>query len=214
MRALGSFPSGLVTFVFTDIEGSTQLLRRIGDRYPPLLERHREILREAWTAWGGCEVKTDGDSFFVAFSDPIAAIEACAQGQRAITAESWPADAVFRVRIGVHSGLASPRDDDYVALAVHQAARVVDAGHGGQVVVSSDTAERVDRRSQDRAGAARPLSGPRFRRAGRVVPGDRSWSSDRVPAAAGVAGRSPQSRRRDHRDRRSRRGPGRAESSS
>ena len=89
----GAFPSGLVTFVFTDIEASTQLLRRIGDRYPPLLERHQEILRAAWTAWGGCEVKTDGDSFFVAFSAAMAAIEACAQAQRDLTSEPWPADA-------------------------------------------------------------------------------------------------------------------------
>ncbi len=142
-RTAGALPSGLVTFVFTDIEASTQLLRRIGDRYPPLLERHQEILRAAWTAWGGCEVKTDGDSFFVAFSVAMAAIEACAQAQRDLTAEPWPADAVIRVRIGVHSGIASPHGDDYIALAVHQAARVVDAGHGGQIVVSAETAEQV-----------------------------------------------------------------------
>ena len=142
-RTAGAFPSGLVTFVFTDIEASTQLLRRIGDRYPPLLQRHQEILRAAWTAWGGCEVKTDGDSFFVAFSDPTAAIEGCAQAQRDLTSEPWPADAVIRVRMGIHTGLASPHGDDYIALAVHQAARVVDAGHGGQIVVSAETAEQV-----------------------------------------------------------------------
>ncbi len=138
--AANTLPSGLVTFVFTDIEASTQLLRRVGDRYPALLERHREILRAAWTAWGGCEVKTDGDSFFVAFADPIAAIEACTQGQRGLTAEPWPPDGRILVRMGLHTGLASPHGDDYIALAVHQAARVVDAGHGGQIVVSTDTA--------------------------------------------------------------------------
>ncbi len=143
VRTAGTFPSGLVTFVFTDIEASTQLLRRIGDRYPPLLQRHQEILRAAWTAWDGCEVKTDGDSFFVAFSVATAAIEACAQAQRDLTFESWPTDAVIRVRMGVHTGLASPHGDDYIALAVHQAARVVDAGHGGQIVVSAETAEQV-----------------------------------------------------------------------
>ena len=145
VRTAGALPSGLVTFVFTDIEASTQLFRRIGDRYPPLLERHQEILRAAWTAWGGCEVKTEGDSFFVAFSDATAAIEACAQAQRDLTSEPWPADAVIRVRMGVHTGLASPHGDDYIALAVHQAARVVDAGHGGQIVVSAETAERAER---------------------------------------------------------------------
>ncbi len=110
---------------------------------PRCCERHQEILRAAWTAWGGCEVKTDGDSFFVAFSVATAAIEACAQAQRDLTSEPWPADAVIRVRMGVHTGLASPHGDDYIALAVHQAARVVDAGHGGQIVVSAETAEQV-----------------------------------------------------------------------
>ncbi len=139
--AASAFPSGLVTFVFTDIEASTQLFRRIGDRYPPLLERHREILRAAWASCGGSEVKTDGDSFFVAFADPMAAIAACAQGQRGLTSEPWPADAPIRVRMGLHTGLAAPHGDDYIALAVHQAARVVDAGHGGQILVSADAAQ-------------------------------------------------------------------------
>ena len=129
--------------MFTDIEASTQLLRRIGNRYPPLLERHQAILRAAWTSWGGSEVRTEGDSFFVAFSDPTAALEACVQAQRDLTSEPWPLDAVIRVRMGLHSGLASPHGNDYIALAVHQAARVVDAGHGGQIVVSADTAERA-----------------------------------------------------------------------
>jgi predicted ATPase/class 3 adenylate cyclase len=142
-RGAGTFPSGLVTFVFTDIVASTQLLRRIGDRYSPLLERHCEILRLAWRSWGGREVKTDGDSFFVAFADPVAAIAACAQGQRDLTSEPWPADAPIRVRMGLHTGLASPHGHDYIALAVHQAARVVDAGHGGQIVVSAETAQRA-----------------------------------------------------------------------
>ena len=160
VRTAGAFPSGLVTFVFTDIEASTQLLRRIGDRYPPLLQRHQEILRTAWTAWGGCEVKTDGDSFFVAFSVPMAAIEACAQAQRDLTSEPWPADAVIRVRMGVHTGLASPHGDDYIALAVHQAARVVDAGHGGQIVVSAETAEQVSDASRRTLATLGRLSGP------------------------------------------------------
>jgi predicted ATPase/class 3 adenylate cyclase len=143
VRSARSLPSGLVTFVFTDIEGSTRLFRRIGDRYPPLLARHHEILRAAWVATGGYEVKTDGDAFFVAFADATAAVEACAQAQRALTSEPWPADAAIRVRMGLHTGLASPRGDDYIAFAVHQAARVVNAGHGGQIVASAETAERL-----------------------------------------------------------------------
>ena len=141
-RSDRAFPSGLVTFAFTDIEGSTQLFRRIGDRYPVLLERHREILRAAWGE-SGWEVKTEGDSFFVAFADPIAAISACVRAQRELTAEPWPDDASIRVRMGLHTGLASPHGDDYIALAVHQASRVVDAAHGGQIVVSAATAEQI-----------------------------------------------------------------------
>ncbi len=142
-RSVGPLPSGLVTFVFTDIEGSTRLFRRLSDRYPALLARHHEILREAWAVNGGCEVKTEGDAFFVAFSDPTAAVVACARAQQALTEEAWPLDGVIRVRMGVHEGLAAPRDDDYIAFAVHQAARIVNAGHGGQIVVSAETAERV-----------------------------------------------------------------------
>ncbi len=133
-------PSGLVTFVFTDIEGSTRLYRRIGDRYPPLLARHDELLRRAFADAGGHEVKSDGDSFLVAFANPDDAIRACAAAQQALTSEPWPVDAALAVRMGIHCGLASATDGDYVAYAVHQAARIVDAGHGGQIVVSADVA--------------------------------------------------------------------------
>ncbi len=142
--ASASLPSGVVTFVFTDLEGSTRLYRTIGERYPPLLARHRDLLRSAWSAHDGHEVKTEGDSFLVAFTDPADAIRACAMAQRLVTREGWPADAVLRVRMGVHSGLASPADGDYIAYAVHQAARVVDAGHGGQIIVSAEVAAMVD----------------------------------------------------------------------
>jgi predicted ATPase/class 3 adenylate cyclase len=136
-------PSGMVTFVFTDLEGSTQLFRRIGDRYPPVLERHRELLRSVWQAHGGHELITDGDSFFLAFADAADALGACAQAQRVLADEPWPTDAVVRVRMGVHTGLAAPRGDGYVAFAVHQAARIADAANGGQVVVSATTASRI-----------------------------------------------------------------------
>lgn len=137
-------PSGMVTFVLTDVEGSTRLFRRIGDRYPPLLERHRELLRAVWAAHGGHEVATEGDSFFVAFADATAAVDACAHAQRTLRDEAWPPDVVIRVRIGVHTGPASPRGNGYVAYAAHQAARVAEAAHGGQVVLSGATASRVD----------------------------------------------------------------------
>jgi predicted ATPase/class 3 adenylate cyclase len=133
----------MVTFVFTDIEGSTQLLRRWQGHYEELLERHRAILRAVWHAHRGREVATDGDAFFVAFEHAGDAIEACAAGQRELSAEPWPDQGVVRVRMGVHCGLAWPRGDNYVALAVHQAARVVSAAHGGQVIVTAEAAERA-----------------------------------------------------------------------
>ncbi len=133
-------PSGDVTFVFSDIEGSTRLLKRLGDRYDALYERHAELLRHAWGAYNGHEVNTEGDSFFVAFTNPADAITACAEGQRQLAEERWPDDGVVRVRMGVHSGLASPRNGDYLALAVNRAKRVSDAAHGGQVLVSEESA--------------------------------------------------------------------------
>jgi len=135
-------PSGVVTFVFTDIEGSTKLLRRWGAQYVELLERHRSLLRAAWQVHGGVEVATEGDAFFVAFEDAGAAIEACAAAQRLLGSSTWPDEGEVRVRVGMHAGLAWPRGDNYVALAVHQAARVVSAAHGGQVIATSEVAER------------------------------------------------------------------------
>ncbi|HVE17680.1 MAG TPA: adenylate/guanylate cyclase domain-containing protein, partial [Ilumatobacteraceae bacterium] len=129
--------------MFTDIEGSTRLIRNLGDRYAPALDRHREILREAWGRHRGHEVDTEGDSFFVVFGASADAIVACAEGQLALGAEPWPIDAPVRVRMGVHSGVAIPHGRDYVAFAVHQAARVVNTGHGGQIVVSADAANGV-----------------------------------------------------------------------
>ncbi len=133
--AVRSLPSGFVTFLFTDIEGSTRLFRQLGDGYVPLLERHHELLREVWSEHRGVEVKTEGDAFLVAFGDPGDAVAAAASAQQALAAEKLP----LRVRMGIHSGLASPRDGDYIAYAVHQAARVVGAAHGGQIIVSGAT---------------------------------------------------------------------------
>jgi predicted ATPase len=138
-----TLPSGTVTFVFTDIEGSTRLIRTLGDGYTATLERHRSLLRDAWDRHHGYEVDTEGDSFFVAFESTADAITACADAQLALAAESWPPNAQVRVRMGVHSGVAVPHEDDYVAFAVHQAARVVNTGHGGQIVVSADAANGV-----------------------------------------------------------------------
>jgi predicted ATPase/class 3 adenylate cyclase len=138
-----ALPSGLVTFVLTDIEGSTRIFRRIGDRYHELLELHHEILRSAWDEFGGAEFKTEGDAVLVAFEGAAEAIDASVHAQQTLWSQSWPADAEIRVRIGVHTGLASPRAGDYIAFALHQAARVVGVGHGGQIVISADSAQRV-----------------------------------------------------------------------
>ena len=138
MSTTATLPSGLVTFVLTDIEGSTKMFRRLGDSYPPLLETHNALLREQWAAHGGAEVKTVGDAFIVAFESAADAMEASVAAQRAVTGHEWPPDGVMRIRVGVHAGMAFARDGDYVALALHQAARVVNAANGGQVIASED----------------------------------------------------------------------------
>ena len=143
-----TLPSGLVTFVMTDIEGSTKMFRRLGDAYPPLLETHNGLLRNEWAAHGGAEVKTVGDAFIVAFESAADAMEAAVGAQRAMVGHPWPSDGVMRIRVGIHAGMAFPRDGDYVALALHQAARVVGAANGGQVIASHDAVVAAD----DRAG--------------------------------------------------------------
>lgn len=137
-------PGGTVTFVFTDIEGSTRLLQRIGDRYTGVLGRHRELLRGAVASQGGVEVDSEGDGLFFAFAGAKSAIAACIAGQRALLTEPWPSDVTVRVRMWLHTGEAMPSNGGgYVALAVHQAARVASAAHGGQVLVSDTTASAV-----------------------------------------------------------------------
>lgn len=139
--ATGELPTGTVTFLFTDIESSTALLKQLGDAYRPLLERHYNVIRIAIAAHDGVEVKTEGDAVFAAFADATQAALACVDAQRALQNEPWPDGAAIRVRMGLHTGSASPIGGDYVALAVHQAARVADAPHGNQVVASSTTVE-------------------------------------------------------------------------
>ncbi len=143
MSVARELPAGVITFVFTDIEGSTRLLRTLGDSYPAALDLHRDVLRAAWSAHGGHVLGTEGDSFLVVFAQAADALQATVDAQRALARAAWPAGSQLRVRIGVHSGYARPRGDDYEALAVHQAARVVSAAHGGQVLLSGDAADRL-----------------------------------------------------------------------
>jgi predicted ATPase/class 3 adenylate cyclase len=137
-------PSGLVTFMFTDIEGSTRLARMLGDAYRSVLGAHRAVLRGVFDDFSGVELLTEGDSFFVAFSNADAAVAACVEAQRRLSAHDWPrADAVPRVRMGLHTGRAVPIGQEYASAEVHRAARVSAAAHGGQVLCSEATALAV-----------------------------------------------------------------------
>jgi predicted ATPase/class 3 adenylate cyclase len=124
------------TLLFSDIEGSTDLLRRAGDDYAGLLLHHREIMRAAVNRAGGTEHGTEGDSFFVSFDSASSAISAAVQAQRELETFDWPADLRIRVRIGIHLGEVAHHDGTLVGLAVHHAARIAGSAHGGQIVVS------------------------------------------------------------------------------
>ncbi len=143
MAGVSELPTGTVTFVFTDIEGSTALLDRLGDGYGDVLFAHQALLRAVWDAHGGVEVSTEGDAFFVAFSSASRAVAATAAAQAALAAHSWPHGEQIRVRMGVHTGEPRIRDGDYWGPDVHYAARVASAAHGGQVLVSASTAALV-----------------------------------------------------------------------
>src|SRR4029453_11765750 len=136
-------PSGIVTFVLTDIEGSTSLFRRLGDAYSGLLQEHHRLLRAAFAAWDGFELGTEGDSFLIAFADAAAAVHACVEGQRSIREHLSGPPAPIRVRVGVHTGPATPTGREYVSLTIHQTARISAAAHGGQVLLSDATGAAV-----------------------------------------------------------------------
>jgi len=133
-------PTGTVSMVFSDIEGSTLLLNRLGPRYIEALDGQRHVLRRAWAAHGGTEMSTEGDSFFVVFPTADGAIRAAVQAQRELKDHPWPGGEHVRVRIGVHTGSPQVHDGNYVGMDVHRAARIAGTAHGGQVVVSSVTA--------------------------------------------------------------------------
>jgi DNA-binding SARP family transcriptional activator/streptogramin lyase len=137
-------PLGTVTFLFTDIEGSTQLLKRLGERYRDVLAGHQRVLRDAVERCEGREVDTQGDSFFFAFASAKSALAASVIAQRELAAHRWPDDNQVRVRMGIHTGEPAVGEDRYVGLGVHKAARIGAAGHGGQVLLSNTTRELVE----------------------------------------------------------------------
>jgi predicted ATPase/class 3 adenylate cyclase len=134
-RMWPELPTGTVTFLFTDIEGSTRLLRELADGYAAVLAEHRRVLRDAWRRHGGVEVDTQGDAFFVAFARASDAVAAAVEAQRALT------EGPVRVRMGLHTGEPRRADEGYVGFDVHRAARIAAAGHGGQVLLSQATAD-------------------------------------------------------------------------
>jgi predicted ATPase/class 3 adenylate cyclase/Tfp pilus assembly protein PilF len=136
-------PAGTVSFVFTDIEGSTQLLQQLGPRYADALLAHQRLLRAAFAAHSGYEVDTQGDSFFVAFATAPDALVAAVDAAQALAQHAWPEGTSLRVRMGLHSGAPQLVGTRYIGLDVHRAARIAAAGHGGQILLSEAMAGLV-----------------------------------------------------------------------
>ena len=134
-----AFPGGTVTFLFTDIEGSTRLLQELGEDYGKVVADHRRILRDVFRGLGGHEVDTQGDAFFYSFTRARDAVAAAVDGQRALADHTWPHGAEVRVRMGLHTGEPTVGDEGYVGLDVVRAARICSAGHGGQILASETT---------------------------------------------------------------------------
>src|SRR6516164_3745474 len=129
-------PTGTVTLLFTDIEGSTRLLQQLVDRYASMLAECRHLLRATFQEWNGHEVDTQGDAFSIAFARATDAVLAAVEVQRALAAHPWPEGVAVRVRMGLHTGEPTLTSEGYVGLDVHRAARIMSAGHGGQVLLS------------------------------------------------------------------------------
>jgi predicted ATPase/class 3 adenylate cyclase/DNA-binding CsgD family transcriptional regulator len=140
---MSELPKGTVTLLFTDIEGSTHLLQQVGEHYANVLAECRQLLRTVFHQWNGHEVDTQGDAFFVAFTRASDALAAAVAVQRSLASQVWPEGIAVRVRIGLHTGEPQPTAEGYVGLDVHRAARILSAGHGGQVLLSQMTSELV-----------------------------------------------------------------------
>jgi predicted ATPase/class 3 adenylate cyclase len=137
-------PTGTVTLLFTDVEGSTRLLRQLGERYSEVLADCRHLLRQMFVQYNGCEVDTQGDAFFVSFARATDAVAAAAAIQRVLAEHAWPEGISVRVRIGLHTGEPKLTADGYIGMDVHHAARIMSAGHGGQILLSPTTRQLVE----------------------------------------------------------------------
>src|SRR6188474_2037943 len=138
-RRMPALPAGTVTFVFTDIEDSTELLKRLGDEYPEVLSTHRRIIRDSFSAHDGIEIDTQGDAFFFAFPRAREAVAAAVDAQRTLATAEWPAGQAVRVRMGLHTGEPAVHEEGYVGLDVVRAARICTEGRGGQILLSETT---------------------------------------------------------------------------
>jgi len=137
------FPGGTVTLLFTDIEGSTELLKYLGEQYQLILSEHRRILREIVAKWNGREVDTQGDAFFFSFPRATQAVFAAVEAQQSLFAYPWPGGLKLLVRMGLHTGEPRKAEEGYIGIDVHRAARIAHAGHGGQVLLSGTTTTLV-----------------------------------------------------------------------
>src|SRR6266699_5739676 len=142
-NAVRQLPTGTLTLLFTDIEGSTLLLQQLGSGYAEMLRECRRLLRTAFQQWYGHEVDTQGDAFFVVYERAADAISAAVSAQQSLFNARWPEGAIVRVRMGMHTGALQSTEEGYVGLDVHRAARIMSAAHGGQVLFSQVTHDLV-----------------------------------------------------------------------
>ena len=202
-----ALPTGSVTFLMTDIEGSTELLRRLGRRYPSVLSETRKVLRRAVRSSGGYEVDAHADEYFASFERASDALDAALAIQRMLGEHTWPDGVDVRVRAGIHGGRPTMTDTGYVGISVHTVARICSAGHGGQILVSEQTKRAVKVHAR-----GRPSPEPRSASIGRapegrvLVPGGGEGPPGRLPATSdrrlGVTRHSAGSRRQRRRLRR------------
>ena len=181
-------PRGAVTFLFSDIEGSTRLVKALRERYAQVLAEHRSLVREAITRQAGHEIDTQGDAFFVAFASAKQAVLCALEIQQALAGHEWPSGTSVRVRMGIHTGQATPVEGAYTGLAVHRAARICAAARGGQVLVSQAAQTLIEDEEEDLGFALLEIGERRLKDLDRPV---RLFELAFEPAAAGAVPEPP-----------------------